>query len=75
MLDHMVTYLQQIPANFNITITEEQYLAWQQHYLFEAVKGKRYGLSFCEYFELTDYILMFSDPDEADAYIKRTYIK
>ena len=75
MLEHMVSHLKDIPVNFDLTITEEQYQAWKQHYLFEAVKGKRYGLSFCEYFELTDYILIFSDPEAADTYIRRTYIK
>jgi hypothetical protein len=75
MFEHIAAELQREVPIFNLTITAEQYQAWQQHYLFEAVKGRPYGQSFCEYFEIIDYILMFSNSTEADSYIKRTYIK
>lgn len=75
MFEHIAAELQREVPIFDLTITDEQYQEWKRHYLFEAVKGRQYGQSFCEYFEIVDYILMFSNSTEADTYIKRTYIQ
>lgn len=58
------------------TLTQAEFDAWKYGYIFAAIKGQRYGQSFCQYFGIVDYILRFTTSvEEADTYIKRTYIK
>jgi hypothetical protein len=64
------------PPAAGMTITPEQYDRWQQEYIFECLQGTKYGMSFCAHFGIVDYILIFSNGfEEADTYIKRTYIQ
>lgn len=57
-------------------ITQQQYDDWKYGYTFEAMKGVVYGQSFCQHFGLVDYILRFcNNIDQADVYIKQTYIR
>ena len=59
------------------TITYEQYEQFKKEFVFEKLKGKRFGKAFCEKFSLHDYVLsnMISD-DEVDTIIRLMgYIK
>lgn len=59
------------------TISHEQYEQFKKEFVFEKLKGKRFGKAFCEKFGLHDYVLsnIISD-DEADTIISLLgYIK
>lgn len=57
-------------------ITNSQYNTWRAGYLFEAIKGQRYGQSFCNYFGITDNILFYeSQAENCHRYIKKHYIQ
>ena len=57
-------------------ITNSQYNTWRCGYIFEALKGQRYGQSFCNYFGITDNILFFeSQAENCHRYIKNNYIQ
>lgn len=77
MFKQMVQAMTEAPPPVTgITITPEQYDQWQQEYIFRCLQGEKYGISFCIHFDIVDYILVYSNGfKEADAYIKRTYIR
>jgi hypothetical protein len=57
-----------------ITLTE--YEQWRESYTFLALKGQRYGQSFCNTFGITDNNLYYNigTVADADAYIRKTYL-
>lgn len=58
-------------------ISPAEFESWQQHYMFDALKGLRYGQSFCNRFNITDNILyytQFSTIPECDRYIRKNYV-
>lgn len=56
-------------------ISAAEYSKWQKHFSFDALKGKHYGQSFSEYFNITDYRIRFErDWKRCDALIKREWI-
>jgi len=58
------------------TVSPAQFDRWRQNYTFEALKGEKYGQSFCNTFSITDYILMYAlEKDKCDKYIKKHYIR
>ena len=64
--------------NPEFCINEKQYAIWQKSYTFDALQhGIRFGQSFCNYFNITDYILYYTllDVDRADEYIRKNYIR
>ncbi len=57
-------------------ITMPAYQKWQKHFSFDALRGKHYGQSFSEYFNIIDYRIRFErDWRRCDAVIKREWIK
>jgi hypothetical protein len=60
----------------NATITLAEYEQWRESYTFLALKGQRYGQSFCNTFGITDNNLYYNigGVDGADAYIRKTYL-
>jgi hypothetical protein len=62
------------PSNATITLTE--YEQWRESYTFLALKGQRYGQSFCNTFGINDNNLYYNigGVDAADAYIRKTYL-
>jgi hypothetical protein len=61
-----------IPKN---CISYHNYEQWQQEFVFDVLRGVRYGQSFCNRFDITDNILFYEqDPEWADEYIRKTYI-
>lgn len=56
-------------------VTKNQYQLWQKHYSFEALKGARYGESFCDYFNIRDYRLYYDNvPERCDQLIRKDWI-
>ena len=66
----------QLTRATDITVSEEKYTEWQDSYILDALRGVRYGDSFCATFGITDYLLRytFRTPDQADPYIRKQYI-
>ena len=59
-------------------ITYQEYRDWQRGYIFDGLRSVRYGQSFCNHFSITDNILFYHvllTTEEADRYIRRTYIR
>jgi hypothetical protein len=67
-----------IPHNYprvNTPVESADYRQWQQEFVFDVLRGLRYGQSFCNRFNITDNILFYEqDPEWADVYIRKTYI-
>jgi hypothetical protein len=67
-----------IPHNYprvNTPVESADYQQWQQEFVFDVLRGLRYGQSFCNRFNITDNILFYEqDPEWADVYIRKTYI-
>jgi hypothetical protein len=64
------------PGKEAVLVTQSQYNIWRAGYLFEAIKGIRYGQSFCNQFNITDNILFYDDRTEnCHRYICQNYIK
>lgn len=56
-------------------ITASAYKKWQRHFSFDALRGKHYGESFSEYFNISDYRIRFErDWKRCDRLIKREWI-
>ena len=63
-------------GHVNRSITKEQFERWKQDFSFNALHGQRYGQSFCNTFDITDYLLYYSpwSVDKINNYIKKNYI-
>jgi hypothetical protein len=57
------------------SITPAAYEAWKREFTFDGIRGARYGQSFCNHFDITDYVLFYKlDWDSADLHIKAVYL-
>jgi len=57
------------------SITEADYSEWKRAFTFEGIKGLRYGQSFCNHFDITDYVLFYKmDWASADLHIRAVYL-
>ena len=58
-------------------ITQDEYERWRKDFSFLALKGQRYGQSFCNSFGITDNHLYYAVDNNtwADEYIRRHYIE
>jgi hypothetical protein len=62
-------------VNRAYSITPAEYDEWKRAFTFEGIRGMRYGQSFCNHFDLTDYILFYKmDWTSADQYIRAIYL-
>jgi hypothetical protein len=78
MFDQMVQSLTAQPALLiaGDPITPEQYQKWKTFYTWDAIQQIRYGQSFCNYFNITDYRIFYeSNWQQADAIIQREYVR
>ena len=74
MFEQIVEFAGQSPAKMH-TIDVAQYQTWKRHYVWEALHGRRYGQSFCNYFGITDYVLFYKvDWESADQHIRTVYL-
>jgi len=60
----------------SVSITLTDYEQWRESYTFLALKGQRYGQSFCNRFGITDNHLYYNTGgvEWSDAYIRKTYL-
>jgi hypothetical protein len=57
------------------SILQAEYYAWRDEFVFDGIRGMRYGQSFCNHFDITDYVLFYMlDWDKADQHIKKLYL-
>ena len=57
------------------SILQTEYDAWRGEFVFDGIRGMRYGQSFCNHFGITDYVLFYMlDWDRADQHIKKLYL-
>jgi len=60
----------------NTTVTLNEFEKFDKEYIFDAVKGQRYGQAFCNKFNITDYILVTTvNIDACKKYIHKIYIR
>jgi hypothetical protein len=74
--DTITNYLSNVKDMYGVdTITPEQYEAWQKQWILDALAGKRYGQSFCEYFNIPrgTPLYYFKSVDTAERWIKNYY--
>lgn len=59
-----------------LRITEEEFQFWKKEInMFDALKGIRFGQSFCNHFGITNNLLYYTmGPEAAEHYIRKTYI-
>ena len=64
-------------GHVNKSVTKEQFERWKQDFSFNALHGQRYGQSFCNTFDITDYLLYYSpwSVDKINNYIEKNHIK
>jgi hypothetical protein len=56
-------------------VKSEEYATWRRNYLFDALRGMRYGQSFCENYGITDYVLYYmTKQPNADLYIRKYFV-
>ena len=58
------------------SILQAEYDAWRNEFVFDGIRGMRYGQSFCNHFDITDYVLFYMlDWDRADQHIRIMYLE
>ena len=57
------------------SILQAEYDAWRDEFVFDGIRGMRYGQSVCNHFDITDYVLFYMlDWDKADQHIRKLYL-
>lgn len=76
MIDLFASLTSQSKFSRNFAISQQQYNRWRKVADFDMIKGKSLAESFCEYFDIIDYILLFGKTNHAaDGYIRKTYLR
>ena len=58
------------------SVTEAAYEDWKREFTFVGIRGARYGQSFCNHFDITDYVLYYKmDWASADQHIRTVYLE
>jgi hypothetical protein len=58
------------------SILQAEYDAWRNEFVFDGIRGMRYGQSFCNHFDITDYVLFYKiDWESADQHIRTVYLE
>ena len=58
------------------SILQAEYDAWRDEFVFDGIRGMRYGQSFCNHFGITDYVLFYKvDWASADQHIRTAYLE
>jgi len=53
----------------------QDYQTWRKSFIFEALRGCKYGQSFCQHFDVKDNLLFYVfDPHRAHNYIQEHYL-
>ena len=69
----------QLSARFDardLKISEADFEHWQKLYTWDALKGIKYGESFCQHFEIYDAVLQLfvRHTDDIEQYIREFYV-
>jgi len=65
-----------IPFEKLLQISPEEYRDFKKYFSFDALKGMRFGQSFCNYFGIRDNLLFITtDPEWCNNYIEHEYVK
>ena len=79
VLSSVISMLQQIVGRQTpeVRVSTQQYEKWHEDFLFETLQfDTRYGQSFCNKFDITDYILYYMrDIKRADEHIRKHYLR
>lgn len=76
-MEHIVNMLETMSDNDQTkrSISQIQHEQWRNTYIFDGIKGIKYGQSFCNNFGIADNILYHThDVDWCDNYIRKHYI-
>ena len=58
------------------SIAQAAYETWKREFTFEGIRGARYGQSFCNHFDITDYVLYYKmDWASADQHIRTVHLE
>lgn len=72
----MQSILQQLtqPSNSD-TVSRSDYEQWRRLFVFDALRGHRYGASFCSHFGIRDFRVQFTDNlADAERIIERDWL-
>ena len=79
VLSSVISMIQQIVGKqtADVRVSVQDYEKWHESFLFETLQfGTRYGQSFCNTFDITDYILYYmSNMECADRHIRKHYVR
>ena len=78
-MSSVTSMLQQIlrKQTDDVQVSVQDYEKWHESFLFETLQfDTRYGQSFCNKFDITDYILYYMrDIKRADEHIRKHYLR
>jgi len=59
------------------TISVDLFETWKQHLIFDHCRDKTMGESFCDYFSVKDFLLLYNiiPADSIDSYIRDQYLE
>ena len=64
------------PRRLQQPISQQEFDHWLREFTFDAMRGLRYGQSFCNWFDITDNRLFYErDQEKCDRLIRAEYIK
>lgn len=70
---NMISLLDNLPKP---EISKQDYEVFRKEYIFDQLKGKKFGRAFCEKFDVKDAVIRcLIDEDIARGMIEETYIK
>jgi hypothetical protein len=59
----------------NFKISEQEFQEFRKSFLFDQIKGNKFGVCFCEKYNLTNYVLSILSNESAIVHIKTFYVK
>jgi hypothetical protein len=76
VFEQMVTFADRA-NNTTRSVTQQEYNTWRQEYTFLALRGQRFGQSFCNTFGVTDNHLYYNTGNVSwsEQYIKENYLE
>lgn len=64
------------PPVLHKQIPKDDFYLWKRQFTFDAMRGQRYGQSFCNHFNIRDFRLFYDgNPESCDKIIWQEYIQ
>jgi hypothetical protein len=64
------------PYRTGVRITQSQYDAWRAGWIFDGIRGRRYGAAWCDHFDIQDYLIRYTATVEsAHRMIQEWYVR